>query len=304
VIPEKKMIDVLYDIQLAQAVFRSNSQFSLDEKKDALVESIYAKHKITQAELDSSLVWYSDNVQYYMAINDSVAARLRASSERLTALKNEMNSRMRNWSNYIIPPFFYLSEATPTLSFKIDSMKIKTVDLPKFNIGFDVQGMNDNQVIEAAVFFDYKDTLVKKIIPVDGNTRYILSKPQLADSLLKGISGYIHMQNKVKGIPNEVMLYNISYSDSLSIDNDSLTGQTQLSPTRNSSDLKVVPVARPNNATDADKMKTRERAIEGAVQDEAQKRDNAPVLSKEEVERSPVMRRSRSSKKVAPEKAE
>ncbi|GAB6122874.1 DUF4296 domain-containing protein [Dysgonomonas termitidis] len=213
VMHEDKMTDVLFDMQLAQAIYRSGSDFSADEKKDALLNGILQKHNITQAELDSSLLWYSDNIEIYNTINDSVASRLRAASNAMTSVR--MNVLGRNYSNYLVPPLSFLNEQTPTMSFDIDSNKIKTIDLPKFLLRFDVQGVSSLQKAEAAVFFTYKDTLVKTIVPIAENRRYIFAKPQLADSLLKNISGYVHVENKIKGISSDVILYNISYLDSI-----------------------------------------------------------------------------------------
>lgn len=278
IIPERKMMDVLYDIQLSQAIFRNSGSFNSDEGKDALVEGVLKKHKITQAELDSSLVWYSDNIQYYMTITDTVSARLKKNSERFTALKNEFNAKTRNWDNYIIPPFFYLNKATPTLSFSIDSSKIQTIDIAKFNIKFDVQGLNENQDIEAAVFYKYKDTLVTTVLPIDSNTHYRIVKPQLADSLLKSISGYIHMRNgKAKWKMPDVLLYNISYSDSIQM--DSLNTQNESDP------------------------KSRDVTLDGVDRSKI-RRDKMPILSKERIDSSPTMRRSKKGGSGEPQNGE
>lgn len=130
-------------------------------------------------------------------------------------------SRARDWSGYIVPPFYYLNSNTTALTFNIDSNKISTVDLPKFNIKFDVLGMNEELTAEAAIFFNYKDTLIKDIIQIKEDKRYVLSKPQYADSLLKSISGYVHIQNKLKRPMPDVLLYNMTYIDSLMV-SDSL----------------------------------------------------------------------------------
>ncbi|MDR2955558.1 MAG: DUF4296 domain-containing protein, partial [Prevotella sp.] len=141
VIPEKKMVDVLYDIQIAQALFRSTNQFASVEKKEAVINGILRKHKVTQVELDSSLFWYSDNIKIYIDINDAVTKRLKADNEKLTALRSQMDAMSRDWSNYIIPPFYYLTESSPILSFSIDSAKLRDINLSGFNIRFDVQGL-------------------------------------------------------------------------------------------------------------------------------------------------------------------
>lgn len=226
VMSEKKIVDVLYDIQLAQAVYRNNnSQFATDEQKDALVAGVLAKHKISQADLDTSLVWYADNIKYYVVINDSVASRLRAKSNFYNEIKAAADAKTRR-ANMILPPFFYINDKTPTLGFEVDSFKIKTIDLPNFHLQFDVQGVNPSDKMEAAVFFTYKDTIVKNIIPIKENTHYSFPKPELPDSLLKAIYGYVHMDSRARRLPVNTTLYNISYIDSVSVSaNDSLLGE-------------------------------------------------------------------------------
>ncbi|WP_236263953.1 DUF4296 domain-containing protein [Dysgonomonas sp. Marseille-P4677] len=219
VLPEDKMMDVLYDIQLAQAIYRSDPNFNTDEKKDALIAGVLHKYKISQADLDSSLLWYSDNIEYYMAINDSVASRLRASNTRAMDAKSAL-AQGRDFSNLIIPPFYNLTNSSPTLVFNIDSTRLMTIDYPRFSFKFNVHGLNDLLDAEAAVFFTYKDTLVKRIVPIDQNSIYTFSKPQLADSLLKSITGYVHVANKVRGGFTNVVLYDITYIDTLSVMNN------------------------------------------------------------------------------------
>lgn len=219
VLPEDKMTDVLYDIQLAQAIYRSDLDFNTDEKKDALIGGVLQKYNLSQADLDSSLLWYSDNVEYYMAINDSVASRLRANNKLVMDAKLALTEG-RDFANVLLPTFFYLTNATPTLSFNIDSARLQTIDYSNFNLKFNVQGLDSLLDAKAAVYFTYKDTLIKDIIALDKNTEYIFSKPQIADSLLKSITGYVHVANKVKGFPANVVLYDITYLDTLSQTNN------------------------------------------------------------------------------------
>lgn len=216
VIPQKKMTDVLYDIRLTQSIYNNDPQFKSDEMKDALVAGVLRKHDITQAELDSSLLWYSDNIQYYSAINDTVAARLKAKNELL--IQSRMASTSRgNQRNLIIPTFFYLSSYTPTLSFDIDTLKFKsTKNISSFHLNFDVQGLSTTQKAEAAVYFNYTDTLIKEKVAIESNTHYAINKPSLPDSLLKSISGYIHLENSRNNL-SDVLIHNISYIDTLNI---------------------------------------------------------------------------------------
>lgn len=236
VIPREKMMDVLYDIQLAQAIYKnSSSEYESSAKKDALIAGILEKYDISQAELDSSLVWYADNINIYIQINDSVRNRLRAKADLLMNMKSAMDANNQKKNGIALPSVFYLTEATPTLSFNLDSLRIKNENLSPFRFKFDVQGLPESQTVEAALFFTYKDTLVKQIITIDRNTNYIFDTPQLPDSLLKSISGYTHLKNNRVGGTPRVILYNIIYSDSTSNTNNDILPDVNLENTTDES---------------------------------------------------------------------
>lgn len=77
ILSEKKMQAVQTDMQLAEAMISlDNKGFPDNAHKEALYQSIFRKYKITQAEYDSSLVWYGRNLDIYMKVYDRVLADL------------------------------------------------------------------------------------------------------------------------------------------------------------------------------------------------------------------------------------
>jgi hypothetical protein len=71
ILPEKKMKDVMVDIQLAENIINTNYQAYPDSaRKGALFQAVFRKHNITQAIYDSSLVWYGKNLDKLMRIYD------------------------------------------------------------------------------------------------------------------------------------------------------------------------------------------------------------------------------------------
>ncbi|MDR1259093.1 MAG: DUF4296 domain-containing protein [Tannerellaceae bacterium] len=76
ILPEKKMKDVLIDMQLAENIINEDYKTYPDSaRKIALYQSVFRKHNITQAVYDSSLVWYGQNLDmlitvYDLALND------------------------------------------------------------------------------------------------------------------------------------------------------------------------------------------------------------------------------------------
>ena len=85
------MEKVIYDIYIAEAEINANHIiFSSDSvRKQELFNSVLKKHKITEAKLDTSLAWYSGNLDKYIKINNNVSKRL---NEAIEILRNNENS--------------------------------------------------------------------------------------------------------------------------------------------------------------------------------------------------------------------
>jgi len=216
----EKMTEVLYDIQLAESIYQNDAQhFKTKPSKDALIAGVLEKHGITQAQLDSSLVWYADNPEVYNRVNDSVIALLKRESERVV---NQMPRHLRpsRTVNYnILPGYYYLTDANNILTFTVDSFRIQS--LPDFQVEFKTLWINQGADIDLSVTYEYKDTLITNSFKLDRDSAYIISKPDYADTL-KYISGYIY--NHIDSLPDRtVLLYNIFVRDSIpSLHADSL----------------------------------------------------------------------------------
>ncbi len=74
VIQPSKMENILYDYHLAQAM---GDEFSGGEnyKKDLLIQYVFKKHRVTKAEFDSSMVWYTRNMDKLNDIYKNVKKR-------------------------------------------------------------------------------------------------------------------------------------------------------------------------------------------------------------------------------------
>lgn len=84
VLSEKEMQAVLVDMQLAEAMISNNYEvYRNDTVKAALYTSVFNKHGITEADYDSSLIWYGRNIDIYMEVYDRALNDL---SKRITQL--------------------------------------------------------------------------------------------------------------------------------------------------------------------------------------------------------------------------
>ena len=77
VLSKKKMTEVLYDLHKTDGVVLVKGyNFNHDEELKKFYESTLLKHGVTQAQFDSSLVWYTDNPKRFNKIYPRVIARL------------------------------------------------------------------------------------------------------------------------------------------------------------------------------------------------------------------------------------
>jgi len=84
VLSDKKMEAVLFDVYISQTIIDDNRvTFSDSARKADLLNTVFQKHKIDKAAFDSSLVWYSDNLDKYIKVNEKVMERYTKMAEDL-----------------------------------------------------------------------------------------------------------------------------------------------------------------------------------------------------------------------------
>lgn len=89
VLSSREMRDVLYDLHRTDGAIQvAGYNYSHDEELAAYYKSVLDKHGITQAQFDSSLVWYTDNPQRFNKIYPKVVARLEADLAAEQALRD------------------------------------------------------------------------------------------------------------------------------------------------------------------------------------------------------------------------
>ncbi len=82
VLSPDEMRDILYELHRADgAIQAAGYNYSHDQEVAGYYKNILDKYGITQAEFDSSLVWYTDNPQIFNKIYPQVMERLDADFE-------------------------------------------------------------------------------------------------------------------------------------------------------------------------------------------------------------------------------
>lgn len=90
VLSNREMRDLLYDLhRMDGALQTAGYNYGHNEEVAAYYQSVLDKHGVTQAQFDSSLVWFTDNPQIFNKIYPNVVARLQADMDYEIVLRDE-----------------------------------------------------------------------------------------------------------------------------------------------------------------------------------------------------------------------
>lgn len=90
VLSNKEMRDVLYDLHRVDGALQvAGYTYGHNQELSAYYKTALDKHGVTQAQFDSSLVWFTDNPQIFNKIYPKVIERLQMDVDRETALRDE-----------------------------------------------------------------------------------------------------------------------------------------------------------------------------------------------------------------------
>lgn len=216
ILSEKEMQTVMTDMLLAEAMIGTDyKQFKEDAAKEALYQSVFRKHGITQADYDSSLVWYGRNLDIYMKVYERVLADLNKQMTELGDIQADAAPVSNRDSVNIWPRRSYLT-LQPKALFNGAIFDIK----PETNyssgsifvLGTRVWGLSGKEtyVPEIRLSADQGDTIVtvRNRIEKDGYQETILRT--LPTKKVRRVYGYIRLDN------TDTTYYKI-YIDSLNL---------------------------------------------------------------------------------------
>ena len=99
VLSKRKMQAVLYDLHKTEGIMQAAGyQYGRDYETSVYYQSTLAKHHITQAQFDSSLVWYTDHPLLFNRVYPKVLDKLKKEQEKyeqLSADALDIKSKIR-----------------------------------------------------------------------------------------------------------------------------------------------------------------------------------------------------------------
>lgn len=234
VLSQKKMERLMYDIYIAESLIENDySYLDSPEKKEAFINQIFEKHKVTEAQWDTSLSWYSDRIDIYIKMNDSVKAQLQRRQQEIDKIVAQQYMFEQNRYKAKLPAS-YIPESVKFgvysgeqgFSFRLDLAEVsERTDKDNFNFNFTVLGLSPdaNVDIKSMLILEYKDTILYKNTIVEENNTYTIPVSRfITNDTLNHLSGYIRLLNN-NNKTTDVQVFNISLGekkDSIEVDID------------------------------------------------------------------------------------
>lgn len=211
VLTRQEMADVLYDYHLAQALTGHNIG-SDTLNMASYADIVLAKHGISQAEFDSSLLWYSRNSEEFYEVYKTINERLDkemgiiaqpTEQEKQFATSGDTANIWLNKTSYLLMPTAYantmhFTQPTDTTIQAKDKIEWR------FKNQFTYTNGNTSAVALLAIRYD-NDSIGVAVTRVYGNTPQMLTL--IANRPTKEVYGHIYLDEP---LDNSNKLYLLS----------------------------------------------------------------------------------------------
>lgn len=224
----------MYDVYIAEATIENDYyNFDTPEKKEAYINRVFKAHKTTQAQWDTSLSWYSDRIDLYLKMNDSVKARLqraRQGVDAMVALQNQANQTDPTLlpPSYLPPVYtFSMPDTKRGFRFRLDSAEIfSKVAGDDFLFTFGAIGIPPrfSSAFTSLLTLVYSDTTLYRFQEIRENRVYeFTASKYISGDTITEVRGFVHLQDSIGIIPH-IQLYNIYFGDiaAVSLEADTL----------------------------------------------------------------------------------
>ena len=238
VLNRKQMERLMYDVYIAEATIENDYQsFNTPEQKEAYINKVFRAHKTTQAQWDTSLSWYSDRIDLYLKMNDSVRARLQRARQEIDAIMAQQSLQVDPTllPDSYLPPFYSFSmpDTKRGFRFELDSVEISSeVTGDDFIFTFSVIGLPHRALssLTSLLSLVYTDTTIYRFQEIKENKMYEISGSKyIPGDTITGIRGFVHLQDSAAVMP-PIQLYNIFFGDikPASLETDTLKADSDI----------------------------------------------------------------------------
>ncbi|NLY23802.1 MAG: DUF4296 domain-containing protein [Bacteroidales bacterium] len=219
VLNRKSMEQLMYDVYIAEATLENDyGSFNTPEKKEAYINKVFMAHKVTQAQWDTSLSWYSDRIDLYLKMNDSVKVRIQRARKdidrNLERIRAEQVIDPALLSPSYIPSYYSFSipGAKTGFHFRLDSAEISSrMPGDEFSFTFSVIGVPPlfTSDLSSMLTLVYGDTIISQSHDIRENKSYHMDASRfIPGDTLTQINGFVHLQDR-SGNASSIQLHSI-----------------------------------------------------------------------------------------------
>ena len=205
IIQPKEMERVLYDYHMASSITLNKGTV----EKEAYRQYVFKKHQITEAEFDSSMVWYTRNSKMLADIYTNLSKKFQSEEDRLELLKGELNANGNisfngdsiNIWNYPRLSWLTNSPLSDMIRFEI---KTDTTFKPKDKFEWTAEYIflsESKATMGLNILFDNDSVMGKTLTVNQSGSQTITLQPDSAYNL-KSIHGFIYVYGDSIQKPN------------------------------------------------------------------------------------------------------
>ena len=189
VLSEKETIDLLTDMQLAEAYLNTSGPNTPDSVRKSLAEAVLLQHGVTKEQLELTLEYYGKNADEYYALFDKVNKRIDSKRKSLTGQMPTENLAENDIWPYSPFTLFMRNNASDGLVFSLTGDAVEPGERLEWNMR-----LNNNGQADALLGVEYGDgssTYVKRNL--GGSKNVNISLQSDTGKVVKRIFGYFNV---------------------------------------------------------------------------------------------------------------
>lgn len=192
---EGKMADVIADLQIAEAVSNSSTDFQTDSARNVMRMAILEKHGVTQEEYDTSLRWYGHNLDKYTKLYERVENVLARKEKKLMA--SSAGEKEGKESGTQLWPYSAMAFISPLGNSDAIQFSIPVNDLPKGERLKWKMRLSKTAPVQMTLGVDYADGATSYISQrYSGNTRLELQLQGDSTRTITRLYGYLRVDRR------------------------------------------------------------------------------------------------------------
>ena len=240
VVPESTMESLIYDYHIAKAM-GDDVNFADNYKKTMYIDAVFSKYGITEAQFDSSLVWYTRNTDILSKMYDRVAIKLKSKQTQINQLvairdKKPLTSQPGDSIDvWAWKQLLHLSNLPLNNNFAFtlpSDTNFKGRDEIVWNANFYFSKYKDTLLLDSIfpimamqIVYD-NDSIISEMLTVDNNGLQTIALQSDTMGEIREIKGFIyypHTKQTNTLLVDKISLMRYHSTDTLSLANDSIS---------------------------------------------------------------------------------